>query len=47
MTQPVRDTARGQADDTPVRAITGVTLTIGVAFVLLLAICSILWFTLK
>src|ERR671936_123711 len=47
MTQPVRETARGQADDTPVRALTGVTITIGVAFVLLLAICFSLWFALK
>jgi hypothetical protein len=47
MTHPVRETARGQADDTPVRALTGVTITIGIAFVLLLAVCLTLWLALK
>ena len=47
MTEPVRETARGQAEDTPVRALTGVTITIGVAFVLLLAVCLTLWLALK
>jgi len=47
MTEPVRETARGQADDTPARALAGVTLTIGVVAVLLIVALLILWYALK
>ena len=47
MTEPVRETARGQADDTPAKALSGVTLVVGAAFVVLLVVCMILWLALK
>ena len=47
MTEPVRETARGQADDTPAKALTGVTLVVGAAVVLVLIVCTILWLALK
>jgi hypothetical protein len=43
----MRETARGHADDTPVRALTGVTMTIGAVVVVLVVAISIIWLALK
>ena len=47
MTEPVRKTARGHADDTPVRALTGVTAVIGAVAGLLIIALLIVWYALK
>jgi hypothetical protein len=47
MTEPLRKTARGHADDTPVRALTGVTLAIGVVAGMLIVALLIVWYALK
>jgi hypothetical protein len=47
MTEPIRKTARGRADDTPVRALTGVTLVIAVVAGVLIVALLILWLALK
>jgi len=47
MTDPVRETARGRADDTPARALAGVTITIAVVAGLLIVALLILWYALK
>jgi hypothetical protein len=50
-TDPVRDsvsdTARGRDDATPARALTGVTLLIGVVAGVLIVALLILWYVLK
>ena len=46
-TDPVRDTARGRDDATPVRALSGVTLVIGVVAGVLIIALLILWYALK
>jgi hypothetical protein len=50
-TDPVRDsvsdTARGRDDATPARALTGVTLVIGVVAGVLIVALLILWYVLK
>ena len=46
-TDPVRDTARGHDDATPARALTGVTLVIGVVAGVLIIALLILWYALK
>jgi hypothetical protein len=50
-TDPVRDsvsdTARGRDDATPARALTGVTLFIGVVAGVLIVALLILWYVLK
>ena len=46
-TDPVRDTARGRDDATPARALTGVTLVIGVVVGVLIIALLILWSALK
>ena len=46
-TDPVRDTARGHDDATPVRALTGVTVVIGVVVAVLIVALLILWYALK
>jgi hypothetical protein len=47
MSDPVRDTARGHDDATPARALTGVTLVIGVVAGVLIIALLILWYALK
>jgi hypothetical protein len=47
MADPIRETARGRDDATPVRALTGVTLVIGVVAGVLIAALLILWYVLK
>jgi uncharacterized membrane protein len=46
-TDPVRETARGQDDATPVRALTGVTIVIGVVVAVLVVALLIVWYALK
>jgi hypothetical protein len=46
-TDPVRDTARGRDDATPARALSGVTLVIGVVVAVLIIALLILWYALK
>jgi hypothetical protein len=46
-TDPVRDTARGRDDATPARALSGVTLVIGVVAAVLIIALLILWYALK
>ena len=46
-TDPVRDTARGRDDATPARALSGVTLVIGVVAGVLIIALLILWYALK
>ena len=46
-TDPVRDTARGRDDATPTRALTGVTLFVGVVAGVLIVALLILWYALK
>jgi|RhiMetdeSRZDD1v2_1073273.scaffolds.fasta_scaffold274117_3 hypothetical protein len=47
MTEPIRDTARGQDEATPARALTGVTLVVGVVAAVVIAVALILWIALK
>ena len=47
MTEPIRRTARGRADDTPARALGGVTLFIGAIAGLLIIALLIVWYALK
>jgi hypothetical protein len=47
MTQPIRETARGRDDATPARALTGVTLVVGVVAAAVIAVALILWIALK
>ena len=47
MTEPIRKTARGRADDAPVRALTGVTLVIAAVAGVLIVALLILWLALK
>jgi hypothetical protein len=46
-TDPVRDTARGRDDATPARALSGVTLVIGVVAAVLIIALLVLWYALK
>ena len=46
-TDPIRETARGQDDATPVRALAGVTVVIGVVVALLVVALLIVWYALK
>jgi hypothetical protein len=46
-TDPVRDTARGRDDATPARALSGVTIVIGVVAAVLIIALLILWYALK
>ena len=46
-TDPVRDTARGRDDATPARALSGVTLVIGIVAGVLIIALLILWYALK
>ena len=46
-TDPVRDTARGRDDATPARALSGVTLVIGVVAAVLIIALLIVWYALK
>ena len=46
-TDPVRETARGRDDATPARALSGVTLVIGVVAAVLIIALLILWYALK
>jgi uncharacterized membrane protein len=46
-TDPIRDTARGRDDATPVRALTGVTVVIGVVVAVLVVALLIVWYALK
>jgi hypothetical protein len=47
MTEPIRKTARGRADDTPVRALGGVALFVGAIAGVLIVALLILWLALK
>jgi len=47
VTDPIRETARGRDESTPVRALTGVTLFVGAIAGLLIAALLILWYALK
>ena len=47
MTDPLTETARGREDATPVRALTGVTLVIGVVVAVLMITLLIVWYALK
>jgi hypothetical protein len=47
MTQPIRKTARGRDEATPARALTGVTLVVGVVAAVVIAVALILWIALK
>ena len=47
MSDPVTDTARGRDDATPARALTGVTLVVGVIAVVLIVVLLIVWYALK
>jgi hypothetical protein len=47
MTEPIRDTARGRDEATPARALTGVTLVVGVVAAVVIAVARILWIALK
>jgi hypothetical protein len=47
MTEPIRETARGRDEATPARALTGVTLFIGVVAAILIAALLILFYALK
>jgi hypothetical protein len=46
-TDPVRDTARGRDDATPARALSGVTLFIGIVAGVLIVALLIVWYALK
>jgi hypothetical protein len=46
-TDPVRETARGRDDATPVRALAGVTLVVGVVAMVLIVALLIVWYALK
>jgi hypothetical protein len=46
-TDPLTDTARGHDDATPARALTGVTLVIGVVAAVLIVALLIVWYALK
>lgn len=46
-TDPVRETARGRDDATPVRALTGVALLVGVVATVLIVALLILWYALR
>jgi hypothetical protein len=41
--EPVRETARGKDDATPVRALAGVHLVVGVAAGILIVVLTLLW----
>jgi hypothetical protein len=47
MTEPIRDTARGQDEATPARALTGVMLVVGAVAAVLIIALLILWSALK
>jgi hypothetical protein len=47
VTEPIRDTARGQDEATPARALTGVALVVGAVAVVLIVALLILWSALK
>jgi hypothetical protein len=47
MTDPLTDTARGRDDATPARALTGVTLVIGVVVAVLMITLLIVRYALK
>ena len=47
MTEPVKKAARGRSEDTPARALTGVTLVIGVVAGILIVALLIVWYALK
>jgi hypothetical protein len=47
MTEPVRKAASGRSEDTPARALTGVTLVIGVVAAVLIIALLIVWYALK
>ena len=46
-TDPLTETARGRDDATPARALTGVTLVIGVVVAVLMITLLIVWYALK
>jgi hypothetical protein len=46
-TDPLKETARGRDEATPARALTGVTLVIGVVAGLLIVALLIVWYALK
>jgi hypothetical protein len=46
-TDPLTETARGRDDATPARALTGVTLLIGVIAGLMIVALLIVWYVLK
>jgi hypothetical protein len=45
--KPVRETARGQDEATPARALTGVVLVVGAVSVILIVALLILWSAVK
>jgi hypothetical protein len=47
MSDPLTKTARGRDDATPARALTGVTLVIGVVVAVLIVALLIVWYALK
>jgi hypothetical protein len=47
MTEPIRETARGQDEATPARALTGVALVVGGVAVVLIVVLLIVWYALK
>jgi hypothetical protein len=47
MSDPLRETARGRDDATPARALSGVTLVVGVIAVVLIVALLIVWYALK
>jgi len=47
MTEPIRKTASGRDEATPARALTGVTLVIGVVAAVLIVALLIVWYALK
>jgi hypothetical protein len=47
MTDPLTETARGRDDETPARALAGVTLVIGVVVAVLMITLLIVWYALK
>ena len=47
MTEPIRKTARGRDEGTPARALTGVTIVIGVVAGVLIVALLIVWYALK
>jgi hypothetical protein len=44
--KPVRETARGKDEATPIRALAGVTVTVGIVAGILIAVLVLLWWLL-